>query len=60
VVPSADCADPDSLAQRLDAWLASRLSALERPRAIRIGTKLPRAANGKLIDWPNEPPAANA
>ncbi|MEA1051453.1 AMP-binding protein [Lamprobacter modestohalophilus] len=57
VVPVADCIEPGQLAQRLDAWLASRVTALERPRAIQIGRQLPRSAAGKLIDWPAEGPA---
>ncbi|WP_338034865.1 AMP-binding protein [Lamprobacter modestohalophilus] len=54
VVPVIDCVDPAALAERLDAWLASRLTALEQPRAIQIGRQLPRSAAGKLIDWPAE------
>ncbi|MEA3640528.1 MAG: hypothetical protein VBE63_11370, partial [Lamprobacter sp.] len=57
VAPVSDCAEPEALAQRLDAWLASRVTALERPRAIRIGKQLPRSAAGKLIDWPAEDPS---
>lgn len=57
VVPVTHCAEPEQLAQRLDAWLASRVTALERPRAIQIGRQLPRSAAGKLVDWPAEGPA---
>ncbi|WP_338035817.1 AMP-binding protein [Halochromatium roseum] len=57
VVPVADCIEPGQLAHSLDAWLASLVTALERPRAIRIGSQLPRSATGKLIDWPAEGPA---
>lgn len=46
--PGADTAD---LIQRLDTWLAPRLSAAERPRAFAMGTELPRNAQGKLVDW---------
>ena len=50
VVPRPD-ADTADLTQRLDTWLASRLSAAERPRAFALGTELPRNAQGKLADW---------
>jgi long-chain acyl-CoA synthetase len=50
VVPKLDTAATD-LAQRLDTWLAPRLSAAERPRAFALGTELPRNAQGKLVDW---------
>lgn len=50
VVPRPD-ADTADLTQRLDAWLAPRLSAAERPRAFVLGAELPRNAQGKLVDW---------
>ena len=50
VVPKFDVATTD-LQQRLDTWLAPRLSAAERPRAFALGSALPRNAQGKLVDW---------
>lgn len=50
VVPKPD-ADTADLTQRLDTWLAPRLSAAERPRAFALGAELPRNAQGKLVDW---------
>jgi long-chain acyl-CoA synthetase len=50
VVPKPD-ADIADLTQRLDTWLAPRLSAAERPRAFALGAELPRNAKGKLADW---------
>jgi 4-coumarate--CoA ligase (photoactive yellow protein activation family) len=50
VVPKPD-ADTADLTQRLDTWLAPRLSAVERPRAFALGAELPRNAQGKLVDW---------
>jgi long-chain acyl-CoA synthetase len=50
VVPKRDAVTTD-LAQRLDTWLAPRLSAAERPRAFALGAELPRNAQGKLVDW---------
>jgi 4-coumarate--CoA ligase (photoactive yellow protein activation family) len=50
VVPRPE-ADTSDLVQRLDAWLAPRLSAAERPRAFALGAELPRNAQGKLGDW---------
>jgi 4-coumarate--CoA ligase (photoactive yellow protein activation family) len=46
--PNAETAD---LTHRLDNWLASRLTAAERPRAFALGAELPRNAQGKLVDW---------
>lgn len=46
--PGVDTAD---LPERLDIWLAPRLSAAERPRAFALGAELPRNAQGKLVDW---------
>ncbi|MGQ9831525.1 MAG: AMP-binding protein [Thermochromatium sp.] len=51
VVPSAHCRDPEQLPQRLDAWLAERLTPPERPCSITIGSHLPRSALGKPADW---------
>lgn len=51
VVPGSACRDPDTLAERLHAWLAERLGAPERPCTIRIGTRLPRSVLGKPLDW---------
>jgi acyl-coenzyme A synthetase/AMP-(fatty) acid ligase len=51
VVPSADCVDSAQLPERLHAWLATRLTPPEMPRAITIGTELPRSSLGKLADW---------
>ena len=50
IVPKLDAATTD-LPQRLDTWLAPRLSAAERPRAFALGCALPRNAQGKLVDW---------
>jgi len=50
VVPQAGANTAD-LSQRLDTWLATRLSAAERPRAWALGADLPRNAQGKLVDW---------
>jgi long-chain acyl-CoA synthetase len=50
VVPKPDAVTTD-LGQRLDDWLAPRLSAAERPRAFALGAELPRNAQGKLVDW---------
>lgn len=50
VVPKPDANTAD-LPQRLDTWLAPRLSAAERPRAFALGAELPRSAQGKLVDW---------
>jgi len=50
VVPKPDV-DTVDLIQRLDSWLAPRLSTAERPRAFVLGAELPRNAQGKLVDW---------
>lgn len=50
IVPRPDI-DTADLTQRLDIWMAPRLSAVERPRAFELGAELPRNAQGKLVDW---------
>lgn len=44
--------DPVALQADLWAWTESRLTAPERPKALDVGTHLPRNAMGKLCDWP--------
>jgi 4-coumarate--CoA ligase len=43
--------DLDALRTDLNAWMAERLSAPERPAAYSFGAALPRQASGKLTDW---------
>jgi len=42
--------DPDFL-RRLRAWIDIRLAPPERPKAVAVGTQLPRGAMGKPSDW---------
>ncbi len=51
VVPSATCDEVAQLPERLHVWLITRLTAPELPRAITVGTELPRSPLGKLADW---------
>lgn len=50
IVP-AQGTDAAQLELQLRPWLAERLTAPERPQALRLGETLPRAATGKLADW---------
>ena len=43
--------EQDRVRRELDAHLAVRLSAPERPRSITVGEALPRTSEGKLCDW---------
>ena len=51
VVPRPE-AERLTLAQRLDLWVSTRLTAPERPKAFTIGEQLPANSMGKLADWP--------
>ncbi|MFC5496201.1 AMP-binding protein [Caenimonas terrae] len=50
VVPAAGV-QGEALLRELDGWTATRLTAAQRPRAIRIGGRLPVGAGGKAADW---------
>jgi 4-coumarate--CoA ligase (photoactive yellow protein activation family) len=41
----------DALHAELEAWVATHLTAPERPKAFTFGATLPRDAAGKLTDW---------
>lgn len=49
VVPRAGAGE--GLTQALRAWIDSRLSAPERPKAITLGERIPRGMLGKPADW---------
>ncbi|AFL73745.1 AMP-binding protein [Thiocystis violascens] len=51
VVPGPACPDSERLPERLQRWLAERLTPAEQPRSITIGSQLPRSALGKPMDW---------
>jgi len=51
VVPRAESHDPEALARELEAFVAERLAAPERPAAWTFGPHLPRQASGKPADW---------
>ncbi len=55
VVPAAGTAG-EALRAGLTRWIDSQLSVPERPKAIRMGERLPVAASGKLSDWDLDPP----
>jgi 4-coumarate--CoA ligase (photoactive yellow protein activation family) len=50
VVPRDGRAGPE-LERSLRAWIDSRLSPAERPRALRFGPSLPVSETGKSADW---------
>lgn len=51
IVPRPE-ADLCTLPTELAAWVASRLSAPERPKAFTLGDRLPTNPMGKASDWP--------
>ena len=55
VVPRTGFAGHDALHAELEAWVATKLTAPERPRAFTFGATLPRDSAGKLTDWRIEP-----
>lgn len=50
IVPAGSEA-PDPLRAQLEAWIAGRFSAPERPVMLDFGKRLPRNAMGKAADW---------
>ena len=55
IVPRAGRPGDMALHTELEAWVSTRLSAPERPRAFSFGGSLPRDASGKPADWRMEP-----
>lgn len=51
VVPTAQVRDGPLFLIELNRWIGSQLAVPERPKAIRLGDRLPAAASGKLSDW---------
>jgi 4-coumarate--CoA ligase len=51
VAPKNERAIRSQLRQELDAWVAERASAPERPRSFTFGSVLPTNAMGKPSDW---------
>lgn len=47
----ADIGDEQDFLRRLRAWVDLRLAPPERPKAFKVGTRLPRGAMGKPADW---------
>lgn len=52
IVPRRPAADHASLHAELEAWVAQRLGAPERPRAFTFGASIPVDGSGKRADWP--------
>jgi long-chain acyl-CoA synthetase len=51
VVPKPQVSDPDAFVAGLRSWIDTQLTVPERPKAIRLGARLPVSATGKLADW---------
>ncbi|WP_295401767.1 AMP-binding protein [uncultured Thiocystis sp.] len=51
VVPGPACLETERLPERLQLWLAERLTPAEQPRSITLGSHLPRSVQGKAMDW---------
>ena len=54
VVPRAAVADSVLMEADLRRWIDAHLTVPERPKAIRLGTRLPVTASGKHSDWDAE------
>jgi long-chain acyl-CoA synthetase len=52
IVPKASAWQGEPLLAELRQWSDAELSVPERPKAMRLGPALPRAAAGKQADWP--------
>jgi len=42
---------PETLRERLEAWIEAHLAAVERPKALTFGPSLPVDAHGDASDW---------
>lgn len=51
IVPAPGAPAAPQLRADLHAWIERELAVPERPKALRFGTALPAAANGKPADW---------
>ena len=51
VVPVTEAFDGAGLLADLDRWIERELAVHERPRAIRLGRRLPATESGKAADW---------
>ena len=51
VVPREGRAADAGFHAELEAWVSSRLTTPERPRAFSFGTAIPVGSSGKLVDW---------
>ncbi len=60
VVPRTEVADATVFLADLTRWIDSQLAVPERPKAIRLGARLPVSASGKSADWRIDAEAATA
>jgi len=51
VVPSAQVTDTRAFLADLERWIDRELSVHERPKALRLGPRLPAGESGKAADW---------
>ena len=51
VVPASGVDDREAFVADLERWIDRELAVHERPRAIRVGARLPAGATGKAADW---------
>ena len=51
VVPADGVGDTDAFLTQLRAWIDAQLTVAERPKALRVGSRLPVTRSGKQADW---------
>jgi long-chain acyl-CoA synthetase len=56
VVPSDDVIDHAAFLADLERWIERELATPERPRALRLGPRLPAGETGKPADWSLDAP----
>jgi 4-coumarate--CoA ligase (photoactive yellow protein activation family) len=56
VVPAAGVRDRDAFLADVERWIERELAVPERPRALRLGARLPTAESGKASDWSLDAP----
>ena len=56
IVARPEVADRTEFVADLRRWIDTQLTAAERPKAIRVGERLPVTASGKLADWSLDQP----
>jgi 4-coumarate--CoA ligase (photoactive yellow protein activation family) len=56
IVPATGVADHAAFLADLERWIERELATPERPRALRLGERLPASESGKAADWSLDAP----